>query len=83
MKVNFHTTDIFGMKSISRRKAYFDFCRKQALNAGLTCKCIIRDQKWMLELWGPRWQFLRYYLKTYTWQEEGLNGIKRFVSFII
>lgn len=83
VKVYFHTGDFFTMKSIEKRKEYFDFCREKALKSGLICRCILKDKIWTLELRGTKYQFLKYYWTTLILRhDDGWNGYKRFISFL-
>lgn len=80
-KIGYHTYDIFDNESIKTRMKYFDFCHNKALKAGLTCKCMIKNGVPILEMWGTKWQFLRYYLRTLLKCGYKIGGIKHFVSF--
>lgn len=81
-KTEFHTTDIFNINDVETRWRYFDFCHKEALKCGLTCKCIM-DQTFMkLELWGNRCQFFKYYFKTLKMCLKKMDGVKRLASVI-
>ena len=59
----------------------FDSCRKKALKCGLQCKCII-DHVWKLELWGSKYQFVKYYTSTIFENVNKIDGVKRLISFI-
>ena len=82
IKTGIHTCDIFNNADMKIRMKYFDFCHKKALDCGLTCKCIIQDYIPKLEMWGTKWQFLKYYSQTLTKCECKLKGIKRCLSVL-
>lgn len=81
-KIGFYTYDIFDIKDVDKRWKYFDFCYKEALKCGLTCRCIIKDTFMKLELWGTKYQFIKYYLKTLSKYECKLKGVKRLLASI-
>lgn len=81
-KVRIHTKDIFNFKDVGKKWEYYDFCHKEALKCGLSCKCFI-DQPFMeLELWGSKLQFVKYYVKTLLKCQKKMDGIKRLMQAI-
>lgn len=80
--MNIHTKDIFNFNDEKEKWRCFDFCHKEALKCGLTCRCIIDKSFMELELWGSKSQFVKYYIKTLTKCQRKTNGIKRLVSII-
>ncbi len=82
VKTYFHTCDIFDIEDEVVRRKYFNFCYKKALKCGLKCRCIIENSFMELELWGSKYEFLKYYLKTLTKCQYKLKGVRRFISFL-
>lgn len=82
-RISFHTFDLFNIKDVKTRNEYFDFCHKEALKCGLTCKCIIEDKFTRLDLWGYKSQFLRYYLRTMIKWERKPRAVKRLLKVIL
>lgn len=81
-KTCIHTKDIFNIKDTEKKMKYFNSCHKKALKCGLTCRCII-DQPFMeLELWGSKWQFIKYYVNTLLKCQRKMDAIKRVMSII-
>ncbi len=81
-KIEFYTYDIFNIDNPIIRQKYFDFCHKTALKCGLVCRCAIDKPFEGLELWGTKYQFIKYYFKTITKNQSKINGIKRVISFL-
>ena len=81
-KTYFHTYDIFNNVDITERMRYFNSCHKAALRCGLTVKCIMKDEYPKLELWGTKFQFVKYYTKTLLKCVYKYDGIKRLMTTI-
>lgn len=81
-KVRIHTYDVFNFADDSIRMRYFDFCHEKALEYGLQCKCYIEGQYPKLELWGSKYQFVKYYCITLFKTKHKMDGFKRLISII-
>lgn len=82
-KKHIHTYDIFDIKDVKINKKYFNFCHKEALRCGMQCRCYIKQPYMKLELWGNKYQFIKYYLNTLSKCSHKMNGVKRLASIIV
>ena len=81
-KVMIYTKDIFIYEDEKRNLKTFTSCHNEALKCGLNCKCHM-DQSFMeLELWGSKWRFVKYYLKTLIKCDKNMDGFKRLIDII-
>ena len=82
-KTFIRTRDIFDIDNGSIRQRYFKYCYEAALKCGLQCvQRTNKDGFIVLELSGPKCQFVKYYFKTLSKTTSKMDGVKRLISII-
>lgn len=82
-KTYIHTCDVFNHGDEGARQRCFISCYKKALlNRGLINCVHYEDDRITLELWGTKYQFIKYYLLTLLKTEHKVDGVKRLISIV-
>lgn len=77
MSTFFKTYDVFDIKDEDTRKYCLLRCRNMALQCGLVCKCHLDGMNTRLYLYGTKQQFVRYYIRSLTFNKPLFDGLKR------
>lgn len=81
-KIYIHTYDVFDISDPYKRQKMFTKCSKVALKCGLELRSVMKEGFISLELSGSKYQFVKYYIRTISVNENGMNCVKRILDII-